>query len=193
MRKTHSPLNSFSFTKETHLTWVTEQENKAGVWHWMPLSNAAGDLSLGRSAGNFGELNILGAPAAGPEQVHKECWPFFLSLSSPAMDDGVAAATWSPTPTSNWRTKAPARNHWLPSYPLPWSLFPYPVVPLLPLFRGHWLSLGATWLFAEQANIPLSLLNFTILQVLVTVITNTINHLHSFFKSIQIVSGLCVI
>ena len=73
----------------------------------------------------------------------------------------------------------------------------YFIIPCFPCSLSF-LAVGSVWelfdlLFAKQANLFHSLLNFIILQVLVTGITNTINHLHRVFKSIQIVSGLCVI
>lgn len=190
-KDTFFPQVIHSFTKETHLPWVTEQENKAGVLHCIAQSSAAGDRSLRRSAGNFRELHILGAPAPGPEQVCEECWPFFLSLSAPTRGNGMAAATWPPTPP------------FIEEQRFPKELLTSLSCPCLESFSLSLVSLALSlsWPLAQfgryliyyllnRQTYPFPLLNFTTLQVLVTVITNTINHLHGSFKSTQIVYAI---
>ena len=59
---------------------------------------------------------------------------------------------------------------------------------LLAQFGSHWIYYSL-----NTANLLLSLLSFIILQVLVTVVTNTRNHLCDIFISTLIVSGLCII
>lgn len=108
------------------------------------------------------------------------------------------SATWPPAPTCYWRTKAPAGNGHFPSGYLPQAFF---IIPRFLLYIACSLSLSQPLalfelfdlLFAKQANLFFSLLNFIILQMLMTVIPNTINPLQEVCKSIQIVSGLCII
>lgn len=84
-KDTFSPQVIHSFTKETHLTWVTEQENKAGydiAWHEAMLLEigASGDqleisgsltywehqhLAQNKCARNAGHFSYLCQPPQG--------------------------------------------------------------------------------------------------------------------------------
>ena len=129
---TFLPQVVHSFTKEIHLPQVMELENKTGVLHCPAQSRAAGDQSLGRSAGNFREVNTLEAlnqhlaqnkRARNTGHCYFHCHPLQGVM-------GWLQVTWPPTPASYRRTK-----DFTVAYLA--GVFSYPLFSLLSLFLGQ--------------------------------------------------------